>query len=167
MQHNPGPHGDSAHEKVNVNANALDGDSSDIELEALISPLLLMDGGLAVQNSEAASAPDATQVTLPPLNIIASCKTLGFYKPLDCFWSEVTTESEHYMREQYPCSCADFRRIGSRWSGLRASGTINVFIHRCLFNDKDSASIYRMGQCPACNTIYWTCEDAPKRQQAA
>ena len=166
MQHNPGPHGDPAGD--NANANALGGDGSDIELETLISPLLLMDGGLAVRAvGELAAAPDATQVTLPPLNIIASCKTLGFYKPLDCFWSEVKADSEHYMREQFPCTCADFRRIGSRWSGLRASGTINVFIHRCLFNEHDSASIYRMGQCPACNTIYWTCEDAPKHHQQA
>ena len=46
MQQNSGPlGGDSAHE--NANANALGGDNgnSDIELEALISPLLLMDGG--------------------------------------------------------------------------------------------------------------------------
>ena len=114
-------------------------------------------------NFGAASAedePDLTHVSLPPYNIITSCKTLGFYKPLDCFWSEITAGSPHHLKEIVPCACADHRRIGSRWSGLRASATINVYIHRCLFNDKESSSIYRMGQCPACHTIYWTREES-------
>jgi hypothetical protein len=102
---------------------------------------------------------DLTAVELPPYAIVASCKTLGFYQPLDCFWSRIESDSPHASKEQITCSCADHRRIGSRWSGLRASAPINVYIHRCLFNDADGASIYRMGQCPACHAIYWMREE--------
>jgi hypothetical protein len=97
---------------------------------------------------------------LPPLTIVNSCEALGFNKPLDCFWSEISPESDYYLTEQYPCTCADYRRIGSQWSGLRVSSAINVYVHRCLFNDQDSPTIYRIGQCPACNTIYWRFEQA-------
>jgi hypothetical protein len=102
---------------------------------------------------------DLITVTLPPFHIINSCRTLGFSKPLDCFWSEITPDSPHFLQDQLPCTCAEYRRIGSRWSGLRASAVIDVYIHRCLFNEEDTSSIYRMGQCPACHTIYWTRED--------
>lgn len=102
---------------------------------------------------------DLISVNLPAYSIVGSCKTLGFEKPLDCFWSEITPESEYFLKDQYPCACADYRRIGSRWSGLKASATIQVFVHRCLFNDKDTSVIYRMGQCPACHTIYWSREE--------
>ena len=101
---------------------------------------------------------DLTTVSLPPFHIINSCRTLGFAKPLDCYWSEITPDSPHYLQDKVPCTCAEYRHLGSRWSGLRVSGKIEVFIHRCLFNEEDSSSIYRMGQCPACHTIYWSRE---------
>ena len=103
---------------------------------------------------------DPVATNLPPLTIVNSCETLGFTKPLDCFWSEIPVDSDYYLTEQYPCACADYRRIGSQWSGLRVSSTINVYVHRCLFNDNDSPTIYRIGQCPACKTIYWRYEQA-------
>jgi hypothetical protein len=108
--------------------------------------------------STGSSDQDLITVSLPPFHIINSCRTLGFNRPMDCNWSEIGPESPHYLQDQLPCSCAEHRRIGSRWSGLRASATIEVFIHRCLFNEEGASSIYRMGQCPACHTIYWTRE---------
>jgi hypothetical protein len=110
--------------------------------------------------SAESSEHDLTTVKLPPYHVINSCRTLGFNRPMDCVWTEITPESPHFLLDQLPCPCAEYRRIGSRWSGLRASATIEVFIHRCLFNDEGKSTIFRMGQCPACHTIYWRHETA-------
>ncbi len=102
---------------------------------------------------------DMVSVDLPPYHIILACTTLGFAKPLDCYWSAMPALVEGQASGQtVACACAEHRRIGSRWSGLRTSAPIQVFTHRCMFNDNGGSTIYRMGQCPACNTIYWAKE---------
>ena len=99
---------------------------------------------------------DVLTPLLPPYHVVTSCVTLGFDRPEDCSWKQIPRESAHHAAELFPCDCADRVRRGSQWSHLKACRTIEIFIHRCLFNYDGSSQIYRVGQCPACHTIYWS-----------
>ncbi len=101
---------------------------------------------------------DVLTPALPPYYVITSCTTLGFTKPEDSLWKEIAKGSPHFGKELLPCSCVDLVRRGSQWSHLKACRQIEIFIHRCLFNYNGRSDIFRIGQCPACNTIYWSAD---------
>lgn len=99
---------------------------------------------------------DVLTPALPPYHVVASSRTLGFDRPEDSLWKEIAKNSPHFSRETLPCGCAERIRRGSEWSHLKACRQIEVFIHRCMFNHNGISSVYRIGQCPACRTVYWS-----------
>ena len=95
-------------------------------------------------------------LNLPPYYVISYCNMIGFDRPEDRPWREVMRASPFFGEEVLACSCSEVSRVGSRWSQLQAFQAIRLFMHRCFFRDDGKITFYRMGQCPACHTIYWS-----------
>jgi hypothetical protein len=99
---------------------------------------------------------DLLTPALPPYSVVISCGALGFDRPQDSPWKQIPRDSPYYCKELLPCPCADSARSGPQWTHRKGSRQVEIFMHRCLFNHNGSSDIFRIGQCPACNTIYWS-----------
>jgi hypothetical protein len=99
---------------------------------------------------------DLINVSLPPYYVVSYCSMIGFDRPEDRPWREIERSSPFFASETLACSCSEVSRVGSRWSQLQAFQPIRIYMHRCFFRDNGKITFYRIGQCPACKTIYWS-----------
>lgn len=102
---------------------------------------------------------DVINLSIPPYYVVSYCKMIGFDLPEDRAWREIARGSVFFAQELLACSCSELSKIGSRWSQLPAFQPIKIYMHRCFFRFEGKISFYRIGQCPACHTIYWSEDD--------
>lgn len=79
----------------------------------------------------------------PCYELIQSLKKFGFIKPEDVRWQQINLESEGKKFLKYCCTCGNLKR--------------EVILKNFSFAFKQPMS-YFIGQCPRCDTIYWSSE---------
>lgn len=85
----------------------------------------------------------------PSYEIARSTKELGFISPEDRRWEQLTIPSNNHNFLKYSCQCVE--KNASHFF----PGKIDVILKPVCYAEGQKM-IYYIGQCPRCETIYWT-----------
>lgn len=85
------------------------------------------------------------KTTEPCYDLIASLKKFGFEYPEDRKWQEVNLETFQKNFLKYSCGCSNIPR--------------EIVLKHFTFREGKNMA-YFIGQCPRCDTIYWTQDTA-------
>lgn len=79
----------------------------------------------------------------PCYELVSSLKKFGFEKPEDRKWQEINIEPSGKNFLKYICTCGKIKR--------------EIVLKNFNFDFHNKLSYY-IGQCPRCDTIYWSSE---------